>query len=78
MLQFQLQYRQCLLGGDPEDIPEAYKEQSPLYNSTENKTPLFVHILADSFNCLQDTLSILADSWSVRPTGPGGADRDDS
>lgn len=42
LIQFQLHYLEHLLGRGPDDVPEIYRDRSPLYHSASIKTPLLV------------------------------------
>ena len=47
---FESQYLFKLLGGTPEDIPEVYKERSPVFLADKIKSPLLV---GDLWTCMR-------------------------
>ena len=45
---FESHYMEKLLGGTPDQIPEVYKERSPVFNADKIRTPLLVRRFANS------------------------------
>ncbi|KIP04613.1 hypothetical protein PHLGIDRAFT_120548 [Phlebiopsis gigantea 11061_1 CR5-6] len=67
VLKFQLHYIQRLVGGEPDEIPDVYKERSPLYTAENIRTPLLlVHGRLDQQVPVEQTETI---AEAVRATG---------